>query len=201
MARKMGLPIDVLIIGSNQNDILPRTLETGVYEMREVQASTSPSMDIQISSNFERYLFEAADRNAQIVSDQMQMLNKSRRFELTHQQLNSFRKDFYAAAISEEGVSETIKSTLAESNYLLDPHTACGLAAAKKIMSSDAYRNVPVVILSTAHPAKFPDTIELITGHRPALPLGLESLLVDQEQFSILPNNLKDVIEFVKSVS
>lgn len=200
VARRMGLPIDMLIIGTNENDILPRTHQSGVYEMREVHATTTPSMDIQISSNFERYLFEAGGRDADCIVRQMQQLSQSRRFELSSQQLQAFRKEFYAAAITEKDVSNTIQKTLRESSYLLDPHTACGLAAAKHILSSFKTTS-PCVILATAHPAKFPDTVKTITGQHPALPLSMQSLLTDKETYSVLPNRLGDVQQFILSVS
>ncbi len=201
VAKKMGLPIEVLVIGSNQNDILPRTVETGVYEMRGVVATSSPSMDIQISSNFERYLFEASGRDADLVARQMQMLAQGRRFELTAQQAQALARDFAAGAASEADVAATIRDTLASSGYLIDPHTACGVYAAKTALAGKISGDTARVILATAHPAKFPDAMEEITGARPALPPRLASLMTDEERAGLVGNDLIEVEAFVERVS
>ena len=198
VARRMGLPIELLVIGSNQNDILPRTLQSGVYEMRGVVATSSPSMDIQISSNFERYLFEASGRDADLVGRQMQLLAQGGRFELSPGQREALQRDFAAGAAGEAEVAGTIRATLKESGYLLDPHTACGMAAMKTVASPP---EVARVVLSTAHPAKFPDAMQEITGSRPALPPRLASLMTDKERYPVLDNDLKDVEAFVASVA
>ena len=201
VARCMGLPIELLVIGSNQNDILPRTLETGVYEMRGVVATSSPSMDIQISSNFERYLFEASGRDAELVARQMQMLAQGRRFELTPAQRDAVRGDFGAGAASEEAVAETIRATLAASGYLIDPHTACGVFAAQAGLGGYVSSEVARIVLATAHPAKFPDAMEAITGTRPGLPPRLATLMTDDERYPVVANDLKAVEGFVASVA
>jgi threonine synthase len=201
VAKRMGLPIEMLAIGSNQNDILPRTVATGVYEMRGVAATSSPSMDIQISSNFERYLFEASGRDADLVARQMQMLAQSGRFELSAEQQSSLRQDFCAAAASEDDVAATIRETLRASGYLVEPHTACGVHAARTALAANVSADTARVVLSTAHPAKFPDAIEPITGARPALPPRLATLMTDQERYRVLGNDLKEVETFVEKVS
>jgi threonine synthase len=197
----MGLPIELLIIGSNQNDILPRTMETGVYEMRGVTVTSSPSMDIQISSNFERFLFEASGRDGELVARQMQMLAQGRRFALTDPQAAGLRQEFGAAAATEADVAATIQDTLSASGYLLDPHTACAVHAAKATLDTRASGAAARVILATAHPAKFPDAMQDITGARPGLPARLSSLMTDPERFRVLSNDLKDVQNFVDKVS
>lgn len=201
VARRMGLPIELLVIGSNQNDILPRTLETGVYEMRGVTETSSPSMDIQISSNFERYLFEASRRDADLVARQMQMLAQGRRFELREDQAAAVRRDFGAGAASEADVAATIRETLSASGYVLDPHTACGVFAAKSALEGRVEDDTARVILATAHPAKFPEAMEKITGTRPGLPARLSSLMTDPEQFPVLENDLKEIQAYVEKVS
>ncbi len=201
VARRMGLPIEVLVIGSNQNDILPRTLETGVYEMRGVTATSSPSMDIQISSNFERYLFEASRRDADLVARQMQMLAQGRRFELSEDQAAAVRRDFGASAASETDVAQTIRETLSANGYVLDPHTACGVFAAKSALEGRVADDTARVILATAHPAKFPDAMEEITGTRPALPARLSSLMSDAEHFPVIENDLKEIQAYVEQAS
>ena len=201
VAKKMGLPIELLMIGSNQNDILPRTVETGVYEMRSVVVTSSPSMDIQISSNFERFLFEASGRDGDLVARQMQMLVQGRRFELTPEQSQALARDFGAGAASEADVAATIRDTLAESGYLSDPHTACGIYAAKAALAGKVSDDTARVILATAHPAKFPDAMEEITGSRPGLPARLSALMSDPERYPVLANDLKEVETFVETVS
>jgi threonine synthase len=195
VAKRMGLAIDRLIIASNANDILPRTLSQGVYEMREVVATSSPSMDIQISSNFERYLFEASGRDAAAVRAAFGSLAQSRRFGVGPA-LARLRADFDAAAASEVEVAGAIRKVRAECGYLMDPHTACGYVASEKCRGS---HSTPTVILSTAHPAKFPDAMQAIAGERPALPRRLSSLLTDSEHFPVLGNELAAVEAYVES--
>jgi threonine synthase len=190
VAKRMGLPIDKLIIASNENDILPRALATGVYSMRDVIATSSPSMDIQISSNFERYLFEASGRDADVVRSFMASLAAKGSFELGRL-TPSLQSDFAAVSASEQDVADCIRETEARYGYLLDPHTACAFVAAARVVEGNA------VVLSTAHPAKFPDAIERITGKRPPLPQGLEHLMLDEEHFEVIPNSLAAVEEFV----
>ncbi len=187
-ARRMGLPIAGLTIASNDNDILPRTLATGAYEMQGVVPTTSPSMDIQISSNFERYLFEASDRDPASVRRAMDSLKQSRRFDLSEGVRQRLTADFTAAAATEADVEATIRRVLKNSRYLLEPHTACGVHA---LDASSAERDpsVPEIVLATAHPAKFPDAMEAITGNRPALPPRLANLLSDPERFPVLDND------------
>jgi len=189
-ARCMGLPIAQLVIASNVNDILPRTLATGAYEMHGVVATSSPSMDIQISSNFERYLFEASGRDAALIRKKMQTLKDTGRFELGPL-LDTFRHDFAAAAASEDDVADAIRSLKAERGYLADPHTACGLVAADRVISADS--DLAQVVLATAHPAKFPDAMEKIVGERPVLPAHLSGLLTAQERFTTIDNDLAQI--------
>ncbi len=197
VAKRMGLPIERLVIASNANDILPRTVQTGTYEMRGVAATTSPSMDIQISSNFERYLFEASGRDAALIRAQMAALAQGGRFDVK-EAWPALKRDFDAASASEADVAAAIDKVRRESGYLMDPHTACGYAAAAKCLDPGP---VPTVILSTAHPAKFPDAMESITGERPRLPPRLSSLMTDEERFLRLPNDLDKVSAHVASLS
>ena len=195
VAKRMGLPIEQMIIAANSNDILVRAVETGLYEIRGVHATTSPSMDIQVSSNFERYLFEAGGRDASAVRGQMASLAQSGRFEIPEAAATQLRAEFGAFAASEDDVARTIRHVAGASGYTADPHTACGLAAA----SSRANRSAssPTVVLATAHPAKFPDAMEEITGIRPQLPARLSSLMSDRERFDVLPNDAAAVEAYV----
>lgn len=199
VAKRMGLPIDRLVIASNENDILPRALETGVYEMRDVQATSSPSMDIQISSNFERYLFEASGRNSAFVRASMEGLKQSRQFAL-RDVAERARSDFAAASASEADVAQAIQDFNERSGYLLDPHTACGVVAARRT-GQNRDPSVPEIILATAHPAKFPDAMEQITGQSPGLPQRLDGLMSDEERYDVLDNALEKVEAYVEERS
>jgi len=187
VARRMGLPIERLVIASNVNDILPRTLESGAYEMRNVVATTSPSMDIQISSNFERYLFEASGRDAGLIGAKMDELRATRRFDLGPLK-DKLRQDFAAAAATEDDVAGAIRRLHSECGYLVDPHTACGVVAAERVLGSGG--GTPQIVLATAHPAKFPDAMLKITGERPALPARLADLLTVPERVTTIGNDL-----------
>ncbi len=190
VAKRMGLPIAKLIIASNENDILPRAVATGVYAMRGVIATSSPSMDIQVSSNFERYLFEASGRDADLIRSLMTSLTAKGSFELGRL-APILQSDFAAVSASEQDVANCIRDTHARYGYLLDPHTACAFVAAERVAEGDT------VVLSTAHPAKFPDAIEAITRQRAPLPQGFEHLMSDDEHFEVVPNGLAAVEEFV----
>jgi threonine synthase len=191
VAKRMGLAIDKLIIASNENDILPRAVASGVYAMKDVIATTSPSMDIQISSNFERYLFEASDRDADFIRSAMASLVATGRFELGRL-LPRLQADFAAASASEADVAACIKTTKARYGYVVDPHTACALVAAERFAGDGQ-----TVVLATASPAKFPDAIEAITAVRPGLPSSLARLMSDPERFETLSNSLSAVQDFV----
>lgn len=193
VAKRMGLPIERLVIATNENDILARALKTGRYEMRSVTATTSPSMDIQISSNFERLLFEANGRDASKVRAAMEGLKQSSGFSISEEALKFIKKDFRAGRASEKQVAETIRKTLADTGYLLDPHTAIGVFVAGK----NERPTSPMVTLATAHPAKFPAAVKSASGIDPALPTWLAGLMTREERFDILDPELKAVESFI----
>jgi threonine synthase len=193
-ARRMGLPVERLVIATNDNDILHRTHRTGTYEVRDVVATTSPSMDIQVSSNFERYLFEACNRDAAWMRGRMGALAQSGRFDLSPEVLSAMRHDFDAVSASGEQVATAIRGMREESGYLLDPHTACAAIAARTALADT---KGPRIVLATAHPAKFPDAVEAITGERAPLPPRLAALLAAPERITVLPNDLAAVQGFV----
>ncbi|MBV2142581.1 threonine synthase [Falsochrobactrum sp. TDYN1] len=193
VARQMGLPIEQLIIATNDNDILARTLESGAYEMRGVAQTTSPSMDIQISSNFERLLFEAHGRDAAAVRGLMDGLRQSGGFTLSEKPLAAIRSGFFAGRSNVAETAKTIKSVLESDGYLLDPHSAIGVKVAREKVSGTA----PMVILATAHPAKFPDAVRDACGVEPQLPAWLADLMQRKESFTVLHNELKIVEEYV----
>ncbi|MET0867839.1 MAG: threonine synthase [Pseudorhodoplanes sp.] len=193
VAKKMGLPIDRLVIATNDNDILARTLKTGRYEMQGVMATTSPSMDIQISSNFERLLFEAYGRDPSAVRSSMASLKQSGAFEIKPEALKAIKREFRAGRATQEQVAETIRETLEATGYLLDPHTATGVFVAQK----NARPGSPMVTLATAHPAKFPAAVKSACGIDPALPSWLADLMHREERFDTLDAELKAVETFI----
>src|SRR6185369_12774763 len=154
-----------LIVGSNRNDILARTINYGRMEIADVRPTLSPSMDIQISSNFERLLFELNGRDGGMTAEQMGVFRTSGRLALEGYQLQELQATFIAASVVEEGTLEQIARTYAGSGVIVDPHTAVGLHASG---STRRDGDVPVVALATAHPAKFPDAVEKAIGVRPA---------------------------------
>jgi threonine synthase len=194
----MGLPIERLVIATNVNDILTRTLATGTYEPRDVIPTTSPSMDIQISSNFERLLFDAYNRDGGAVTALMESLARARRFTLSPRALSQIRALFAADRADEEEVAATIRTVKRETGNLIDPHTAVGVAVAEKELRDNA---APMVVLSTAHAAKFPDAVEAACGLRPALPEWLSDLNERPERVTVLPADQSAVERFVLATS
>jgi threonine synthase len=195
-AKRMGLPIERLMIGTNANDILARTLGSGSYEIKGVQPTTSPSMDIQISSNFERLLFEAYGRDAGAIRRLMASLHQSRAFMIEAQPLARIREEFSAQAVDEANVADEMARTYRETGYVLDPHSAVGTRAGRALLQERS--DVPVVALSTAHPAKFPDAVERATGVRPPLPPHMADLMGRPESFTVLPNDQSAVERFIR---
>lgn len=193
-AKRLGLPIRQLTIATNENDILRRALDTGRYETAAVKQTTSPSMDIQVSSNFERLLFEVMGRDGNAVLSLMQGLKQSGAFTIPPRALAAIRADFVAGTTDEAGTREEIAATLRDSGYLLDPHTAVGTAAVRH----NAGGKTPMVTLATAHPAKFPAAVKAATGIEPALPLWLADLYDRPERYDVLDNDQSAVEAYIK---
>lgn len=198
VAKRMGLPVRTLRIAANVNDILARTLKTGIYEVREVHATASPSMDIQISSNFERLLFEASKRDAAGVRRLMESLKQSGRFVLPDATLAAIREEFDAGRADETETAAAIRAAWREAGELVDPHTAVALAVADRDTTDTT---VPNIVLSTAHPAKFPDAVDAACGQRPQLPAWLDGLMTKSEHMKVMKNDQAEVERFVLSVS
>jgi threonine synthase len=194
----MGLPIDRLVIATNVNDILARTMATGSYDLREVVATSSPSMDIQVASNFERLLFDVYGRDGGAVRQLMASLAQSRQFALSEHALSGMRAVFSADRADEEETAATIRTMLRETGHFIDPHTAVGVAVAEK---ENRDPSVPMVVLGTAHPAKFPDAVEAACGVRPALPQWLAGLDQRPERVTTLPVDPRVVERHILSVS
>jgi threonine synthase len=198
VALGMGLPVERLVIATNANDILTRTLATGTYELRDVIATSSPSMDIQVASNFERILFEAYGREARAVRGAMASLAQSRRFSLSGHALTRLRAVFSANRADEQETAATIRTTLRETGAFIDPHSAVGIAVAEKELRDPT---VPMVVLSTAHAAKFPDAVEAACGVRPRLPDWLAGLTERPERVVTLPADQGAVERHILSLS
>ncbi|ORE94520.1 threonine synthase [Stappia sp. 22II-S9-Z10] len=177
VAHKMGLPIEKLIIATNQNDILDRASRTGRYVPGTVSPSTSPSMDIQVSSNFERLVFDLSGRNAASIAERM--ADPRTGFALTEAELGEMKTLFASGRADDEDTRRQIGRTYAETGLIVDPHTAVGLKAAAE---ADLPAGTPIVTLSTAHPAKFPDAVEAGCGRRPVQPERLEKVMTDPER-------------------
>jgi len=195
-AARMGLPVERLVVATNVNDILVRTLESGLYEPKGVVATHSPSMDIQISSNFERLLFELAGRSAARLNDEMSSLRETGRFALEHEELRLLRERFDAGRTSEGETIDEIRRLSRDAGYLADPHTAVGTAVARRV-GRDA--SVPMITLATAHPAKFPDAIRKAVGHPPATPdtVALQAAL--PERINRVPAEAAAIAAFIEA--
>jgi threonine synthase len=198
VARCMGLPIDRLTVATNVNDILARTIATGTYELREVVPTSSPSMDIQVASNFERLLFDIHGRDGRLVRALMASLAQSRRFALSVSTLSALRAVFSADRADEDETAATIRTMLRETGQLIDPHTAVGIAVAEKEIRD---QSIPMIVLGTAHPAKFPDAVEAASGVRPQLPEWLADLDGRPERVIRLPVDQRTIEHHIVSVS
>ena len=195
VAKKMGLTINKLVIASNQNDILHRTLESGVYRKKGLQHTVSPSMDIQVASNFERLLFELYERETELVQNAMDGLATDGLFKLASGPLEKFREDFLSGSVSEDMTYKTIKRALNDYGELVCPHTAVGLAVADKLYQNNCV--VSRVTLATAHPAKFPTSVKDCTNVAPRLPERYEDLFKKSETYLSIKNNFSDVKKII----
>jgi len=194
IAREMGLPIERLVIATNQNDILHRCLTTGRYEMDGVKPSISPSMDIQISSNFERALFFAYGKDGAAVNQLMDELKAKGGFTVSQGALQALRETYGSGSVSEAETSQTITEELARSGELLCPHSAVGV----RVGHAHAKAPVPMITLATAHPAKFPDAVEAATGIRPPLPPRMADLFERSERVTRVPNDLAALEDLIR---
>jgi len=191
LAKKMGLPIDKLIVATNENDILHRAITKGDYVSKEVKETLSPSMDIQLASNFERLIYYVNNCDSKKTSEIMQKVKKNS-YQIEKNNLDIIQKDFLSESCNEQETLEIIKKNYEENNILLDPHTAIGVGAAKKLSLNDC------VVLSTAHPCKFPDATNSAINKHEELPEELQHVLNKKENFQILKNNTEEVKNFIK---
>lgn len=190
IAARMGLPMERLIIASNRNDILTRCHAQGAYAMLGVQPSLSPSMDIQVSSNFERLLFDLHGRNGTLIREMMERFRTEKTLALSPDVLFSLRERFDAHAVSDAETTATIARYWRDTGELLDPHTAVGVASADAL---DGPRHIPIITLATAHPAKFPDAVKAACGITPQLPAHMQNLFSLNERYDVLANDIEAV--------
>ena len=194
-AKRMGLPVHKLIVATNDNDILHRAISSGDYFQEEVKATISPSMDIQISSNFERLLFESLNRDSAKLNDLIDKLNKDKGFKLNEASLEFIRNDFSSGKATENDITKTIKEIYDNSGVVLDPHTAVGFFVSKDKID----KKIPMVNLGTADPAKFPDAVVNAIGKEPDIPEILNKALKGEETVFKVDNNEQELIKFIKN--
>jgi len=194
VAKKMGLPIDKLIVATNENDILQRVINTGEYKPDEVKPSLSPSMDIQVSSNFERLLFYILNEDDQKVASLMKNLKDVGSFKLAKEEINKIKKDFKAEKISDSETLSIIKEVYEKEKFIIDPHTATAFGAINKIRELK-----DTVALGTAHPYKFLETVKKATGENVEAPHQLEKFMDKEEKFDIIENNKEKIKKYILS--
>ena len=195
VAQCMGLPIDRLIVATNRNDILARFLETGAMEIGDVVPTISPSMDIQVSSNFERLLYDAVRRDPAAVRRAMERFGQSGRMTVAAVAMAGIRNLFTAGRRDDDQTRRTIAEVFERSRVLLDPHTAVGYGVGQ---AQRCEPDIPLIALATAHPAKFPDAVEDATGTRPSLPPRLEKLMNLPERVETFANDPAPIKAFVR---
>jgi len=192
VAKKMGLPINKLIIATNSNDILKRAINTGIYKPQGVEHTVSPSMDIQVASNFERLIFDICSCDSNKTLKLMNDLNERGEFTLKKDELKKIKENFYSESLSEEETKSVIKETYKNQEMLIDPHTAVAIGVVNKISLEGK-----TVILATAHPSKFSDTVMKETGIKPELPKNLNNIFDKKEIYKKLPQDLKKIQNYI----
>ena len=198
IARSMGLPIEHLVIGTNRNDILARYIATGEMAIAPVEPSLSPSMDIQVSSNFERLLFELKHRDGAAVADAIARFRRTGILARADAEWGAARRLFSAHRVDDTLTMRVIAETYARSAMLIDPHTAVAVGAARAELEAD-HSGAPMVALACAHPGKFPDAVERATGVRPVLPAALADLFERRERVRVLANDLGAVTDYIRA--
>jgi len=195
MAKKMGLPIEQLIIATNKNDVLHRLMSKNKYEVHPLMHTITPSMDIAVSSNFERLLFDLYDRDGAALSELMGRMNaKTDVVELDEEKLAKARELFDSYAVDEDATIKIMQDVFEETGYLLDPHTAIGVKAAREVRRNN---NIPMITLGTAHPVKFEEAVLRAGYEMPKLPHHLTDLMEREERLDVLPADLKAVHQFI----
>jgi len=193
LAKKMGLPINKLIVATNQNDILHRAISKGSYEAEKVSETISPSMDIQIASNFERLIFDLNNKDYKQTSLDMKNIKENGKYLIGEDKLNKIRENFLSARMSEDETLEVIKKVYEKFSVVLDPHTAIGYGAFDKHNLKGNN-----IVLATAHPCKFPDAVFKAINLKSDLPQKLEFILNEKEEYDIVENNLEKIKNYIK---
>jgi threonine synthase len=196
VAARMGAPVNRLIVATNINDILSRALRSGDYSRGTVHPTISPSMDIQVSSNFERLLFDLYDGDGNRIRQLMDDFSATGKLAIGNQQIAAASRLFVADKVDEDETRATIAHVLKHSDTLIDPHSAVGVAAGRRLRTG---ADVPLVTLATAHPAKFPDAVDAASGVYPGLPPHLADLMERPERYEILPNDLKSIQDHISA--
>ena len=192
VSKKMGLPIKKLIVATNENDILSRVINSGHYKPTKTKPSISPSMDIQVASNFERLLYDVVDQDDNKVKLLMDKLKNEGSYSLNKEELNKIKSDFCSSTVSDELTKQTLKNVYEQYQLLIDPHTATAFKAAE-LNSSDE----EMLILSTAHPCKFSETVHQATGIEPKIPENIKNILNKKESYITLDNNLAAIKNYI----
>ena len=192
LSKKMGLPIDKLIVATNQNDILHRAISNGQYKAHSVVETLSPSMDIQVASNFERLIYDINDQNTDKTSKIMQSIKNEKKYLIEEKELKKIKKDFVSETMSEQELLSCIKKVYENYKIIIDPHTAVGLGALEKINLAGKS-----VVLSTAHPCKFPEAIKKAINIKSELPDNLNYILSKKENFIVMNNDIEEVKKYI----
>ena len=191
LAKKMGLPINKLVVATNQNDILHRAIEKGDYKSKKVKETSSPSMDIQLASNFERLIYDIEECDSNKTKEIMNKI-KNNQYQIDRLSLDKIKKNFISESLNEKETLETIKHVYQNDRVIIDPHTAVGVGAARKL---NLKKNC--VVLATAHPCKFPIAIEKAINKKSQLPSKLNYILSEKENFDIVPNELEKIKRYI----
>jgi threonine synthase len=188
----MGLPIEKLIVATNQNDILHRAISKGQYKAHSVVETLSPSMDIQVASNFERLIYDVNNGNSDKTNKIMQSIKKEKKYLIEEKELKEIQKNFISESISEQELLSCIKKVYENHKIIIDPHTAVGLGVLKKINLEGKK-----IVLSTAHPCKFPEAIKKAINIKCELPEKLNYILNEKENFDVINNDIEEVKKYI----
>ena len=192
LSKKIGLPIGKLIVATNQNDILHRAISKGQYEAHSVVETLSPSMDIQVASNFERLIYDVNNGNSDKTNKIMQSIKKEKKYLIEEKELKEIQKNFISESISEQELLSCIKKVYENHKIIIDPHTAVGLGVLEKI-NLDGKK----IVLSTAHPCKFPEAIKKAINIKSELPEKLNYILNEKENFDVIKNDIEEVKKYI----
>jgi len=192
LSKKMGLPIEKLIVATNQNDILHRAISKGQYKAHSVVETLSPSMDIQVASNFERLIYDVNNGNSDKTNKIMQSIKKEKKYLIEEKELKEIQKNFISESISEQELLSCIKKVYENHKIIIDPHTAVGLGVLEKINLAGKK-----IVLSTAHPCKFPEAIKKAINIKSELPEKLNYILNEKENFDVINNDIEEVKKYI----